>query len=243
MKVWNKNNEREKTMYKAVIFDLDNTLINFSSCETESMKRTCSDHKLFVDNVVEWDLFWKSFSEHNFRHWMDFVNGGEVKTIGDVLRFSFRDSLNLAELFHSHLSDTYWDYFCNTCFFEDGAEQLLSIFKDKYPLGIITNGISESQRKRLKAGNIDELFKSIVISDEVGIRKPKKEIFEIALNDFKLSNKEVLFVGDSLQDDYHGAMNSGIDFCFYNRQNIKLSNDIKPKYTIRTLLDLVNVVS
>jgi YjjG family noncanonical pyrimidine nucleotidase len=229
-------------MYKAVIFDLDNTLLNFSTSETESMKRTCDDHKLFVDNVVEWNLFWGAFSEHNFRHWMSFVNGGEVKTMGEVLRFSFRDSLNLEELFHSDLSDTYWNYFCNTCFFEDGAEQLLSIFKDKYPLGIITNGISESQRKRLRAGNIDELFKSIVISDEVGIRKPKKEIFEIALSDFKLSNKEVLFVGDSLQDDYHGAMNSGIDFCFYNRQNIVISNEINPKYTIINLMDLVNVV-
>jgi YjjG family noncanonical pyrimidine nucleotidase len=229
-------------MYKAIIFDLDNTLLNFSTSETVSMKRTCTDHKLFVDNAIEWGLFWEAFSGHNYRHWMDFVNGGEVKTIGDVLRFSFRDSLNLEELFHSHLSDTYWDYFCNSCFFEEGAEELLSIFKDKYPLGIITNGISESQRKRLNAGNIAELFKSIVISDEVGIRKPKKEIFEIALRDFKLSNKEVLFVGDSLQDDYHGALNSGIDFCFYNRQNIVISPDIKPRYTISTLLDLVNVV-
>jgi beta-phosphoglucomutase-like phosphatase (HAD superfamily) len=112
-------------MYKAIIFDLDNTLLNFSTCETESMKRTCNDHNLFVDSVVEWDLFWGSFSEHNFRHWMDFVNGGEVKTIGDVLRFSFRDSLNLEELFHSHLSDTYWNYFCNSCFFEVFASRIL----------------------------------------------------------------------------------------------------------------------
>jgi FMN phosphatase YigB (HAD superfamily) len=86
------------------------------------------------------------------------------------------------------------------------------------------------------------LFKSIVISDEVGIRKPKKEIFEIALQDLKLSHKEVLFVGDSLQDDYHGALNSGIDFCFYNRQSIVMPSDIKPKYAIMNLLDLVNIV-
>ncbi|SDP27064.1 putative hydrolase of the HAD superfamily [Paenibacillus sp. yr247] len=229
-------------MYKAIIFDLDNTLLNFSLCETESMRRTCNDHNLFIDDIIEWDLFWKSFSEHNFRHWMDFVNGGKVRTIGDVLRFSFRDTLDREELFHSKLSDTYWEYFCNTCIFEDGAEQILSIFKDKYPLGIITNGISESQRKRLKAGKIDEMFKSIVISDEVGIRKPRREIFEIALNDLELSNSEVLFVGDSLQDDYHGAMNSGIDFCFYNRQNIEVSKDINTKYNIRNLLDLVNVL-
>ncbi|TDF92988.1 HAD-IA family hydrolase [Paenibacillus piri] len=229
-------------MYKAVIFDLDNTLLNYSLSETESMRKTCNDHNLFIDDVIQWNLFWRSFSEHNFRHWMDFVNGGEVKTIGDVLRFSFRDTLDLEEALHSKLSDTYWNYFCNTCIFEDGAEEILPILMAKFQLGIITNGVSESQRKRLKAGKIHDIFKSIVISDEVGIRKPNKEIFNIALSDFSLSNNEVLFIGDSLQDDYHGAMNSEIDFCFYNRQNIEVSNDIKLKYNIRNLLDLVTIL-
>jgi YjjG family noncanonical pyrimidine nucleotidase len=223
--------------YKAIIFDLDNTLLNYTISELDSMKRTCDDHNLFRNDVSQWDLFWSSFSQYNFHHWMDFVNGGNVKTIGDVLRFSFRDSLKLEELFHGQLSDTYWNYFCNSCVFEDGAEQLLSNVKDRYQLGIITNGISESQRKRLKAGNIHNLFQSIVISDEVGIRKPSKEIFEIALNELNVSNEEVLFVGDSLQDDYHGAMNAGIDFCFYNRKKIEVPNDFRPKYTIKSLKD------
>jgi YjjG family noncanonical pyrimidine nucleotidase len=232
------NGSEMKIMYKAIIFDLDNTLLNYSLSEIDSMKRTCNDHSLFSNDIPQWDRFWNAFSEHNFRHWMDFVNGGTVKTIGDVLRFSFRDALNMEELFHSQLSDTYWNYFCNTCLFEDGAEQLLSNIKEKYQLGIITNGISESQRTRLKAGNIHELFQSVVISDEVGMRKPQKGIFEIALKELQVSNKEVLFVGDSLQDDYYGSMNSGIDFCFYNRQNIEISKDIRPKYMINGLVDL-----
>ncbi|WP_313640316.1 HAD-IA family hydrolase [Paenibacillus sp.] len=229
-------------MYKAIIFDLDNTLINYSTCEIEAMKRTCNDHKLFVEDTDAWYLFYEEFSGHNFRHWLNFVSGGEVKTIGEVLRYSFRDTLNLEELFHSKLSDTYWDYFCNSCYFEDGAEQILSSFKDKYDLGIISNGISEAQRKRLQAGKIYEMFRSIMISDEVGIRKPNKEIFEMALKDLQLSNHEVLFVGDSLQDDYHGAVNSEIDFCYYNRQNIEVPNNLKPNYIISSLSELVDVV-
>ncbi|OAB38398.1 hypothetical protein PGLA_20090 [Paenibacillus glacialis] len=42
-------------------------------------------------------------------------------------------------------------------------------------------GISESPRKRLRAGNIDHLFTSLVVSDEVGIRKPHKEIFDMKI--------------------------------------------------------------
>lgn len=229
-------------MYKAIIFDLDNTLINYSTCEIEAMKRTCNDHNLFVEDIQAWSLFYGEFSGHNFRHWMNFVGGGEVKTIGEVLRYSFRDTLKQEQLFHSKLSDTYWDYFCNSCYFEEGAEQILTSFKDKYALGIITNGISEAQRKRLQAGKIYEIFKSIMISDEVGIRKPDKRIFEMSLIDLQLSNHEVLFVGDSLQDDYHGAMNSDIDFCYYNRQNIEVPKDLKPNYMISSLLELKDVV-
>lgn len=229
-------------MYKAIIFDLDNTLINYSTCEIEAMKRTCTDHNLFVEDTDAWSLFYGEFSGHNFRHWMNFVGGGEVKTIGEVLRYSFRDTLKQEELLHSKLSDTYWDYFCNSCYFEEGAEQILASFKDKYSLGIITNGISEAQRKRLQAGKIYEIFKSIMISDEVGIRKPDKKIFELSLKDLQLSNHEVLFVGDSLQDDYHGAVNSDIDFCYYNRQNIEIPIDLKPNYMISSLLELKDVV-
>ncbi len=229
-------------MYKAIIFDLDNTLINYTQCELESMKRTCNDHSLFNQDAAQWELFWQTYLVHNERYWIDFVTGGSIKTINDVLKFSFRDTLNLEEILHSKLSDTYWNYFCNTCFFENGAEQLLEHTREKYQLGIITNGISSSQRTRLRAGNIDSLFQSIVISDEVGIRKPKKEIFEMALNELNVSHKEALFVGDSLQDDYQGSINSGIDFCYYNRQNVKLSADVKPKYVVNDLLDLVRVM-
>jgi YjjG family noncanonical pyrimidine nucleotidase len=232
-----------KNMYKAIIFDLDNTILNYDQCEVDSMKRTCNTHKLFHDDdMIQWNSFWRTFSEHNFRYWMNFVNGGEVKTIGDVLMKSFRDTLNKDDKLHKDLSETYWNYFCNTCFFEDGANHVLSNVQKKFQLGIITNGLSESQRKRLSTGKIYELFQSIVISDEVGVRKPKKEIFEIALKELKVTNTDVLFIGDSLQDDYQGSKNAGIDFCYYNRKKSEISNDIKPKYIINDLIELLNVV-
>lgn len=179
-------------MYKAIIFDLDNTLLNYDQCELDSMRRTCNAHELFVDDDVLWSAFWQTFVGHNYRYWTDFVNGGQVKTIEDVLTNSFRDTLNRDDKLHRQLTDTYWNNFCNTCYFEEGAIHVLSHLSEKYPLGIITNGISVAQRKRLKVGNIADLFQSIVISDEVGVRKPKREIFEIALNELKVSKPKYI---------------------------------------------------
>src|SRR5690606_25197336 len=104
--------------------------------------------------------------------------------------------------------------------------------------GMITNGYADSQRKRLRACGIEQYFHSLVISDEVGIRKPDPSIFELALDELGQDQGEVLFVGDSLQDDYRGAINAGIDFCFYNRDGIKLTEAETPKYEVANLAEL-----
>lgn len=229
-------------MYKAIIFDLDNTILNYSLSELSSMKYTLLEHNLFVDDHDQWTMFWNAYSTYNSRHWLDFVNNnGSIKSIEEVLISSFRDALPLQHSLHEKLSSTYWEHFCTTFHFEEGAEEMLRLINTKYKMGIISNGISKAQRRRLAAGNILELFHSIVVSDEVGVRKPNKEIFEISLNELGLSKAEVLFIGDSISDDYQGALNAGIDFCFYNRKNQELTEK-KPKFVIRKLQDLLRVI-
>ncbi|QTH45794.1 HAD family hydrolase [Cohnella sp. LGH] len=227
-------------MYKAIIFDLDNTLLDYSFSELDAMKRTLADHRLFVDEEEQWEAFWTIFSQHNLRHWMDFVNNrGPHRSIQDVLISSFRDSLEADASQHERLTASYWDYFCNTCYFENGARDVLDFARARYKLGIISNGIGEAQRLRLAAGEIFNLFHSVVVSDEVGIRKPRKEIFEYALEELRLAPRDVLFVGDSLTDDYEGARNAGIDFCFYNRGKKELVDSHSPKYVIREMRELL----
>ncbi|MNJ73661.1 putative HAD-hydrolase YfnB [compost metagenome] len=86
------------------------------------------------------------------------------------------------------------------------------------------------------------MFESIVVSDEVGVRKPRKEIFEISLHELRLSSSEVLFIGDSLTDDYQGARNAGIDFCYYNRNGISVPSEYELKYSVRQLNELLHVI-
>ena len=230
-------------MYKAIIFDLDNTLLNYSLSELDSMKRTVRDHQLLADEEMEWGAFWATYTKHNFRHWMDFVNKtGTHQSIEDVLISSFRDTLNMNPSQHEMLSYTYWNHFCNTCYFEGGAEEVLHSLKSQYKLGIISNGIGDAQRKRLTVGNVRDMFESVIVSDEVGVKKPRKEIFELSLNELELFNHEVLFIGDSLSDDYHGAKNAGIDFCFYNRDDIQMTSAYQPKYVVNELQELLKVI-
>jgi 2-haloacid dehalogenase len=225
--------------YKAIIFDLDNTLLNYSVSELKSMQRTVQEHGLMHRNSFTWDDFWSLFSRINMVYWNERNKYGH--NIYQVLEFSFQDTLKELRLDHSEskiLANLYWKTFCNACDFEEYATDILSQLHGRYRLAIISNGIGEAQRSRLLAGGIDHYFDALVISDEVGYWKPDKEIFDEALKRLNINPSEALFVGDSLNDDYHGALNAGIDFCYYNRKGSPIENSVQPKYMIQTLQNI-----
>ena len=228
-------------MYRAIIFDFDNTLINYTQCEQEALKHTLVHHGILQEEESEWTRFQEIYNPINWSYW----ENRHGYTREQLTLFTFRDALHhylgdskAAEL----LADTYWDVFCNSCYFEPGAHDTLQYIADYYRVGMITNGYSDSQRKRLRACGIEQYFHSLVISDEVGIRKPDTGIFEVALQDLGFKRSEVLFVGDSLNDDYEGARNAGIDFCFYNRDAVRLGDEYAPEYEVKRLLQLKDIL-
>ncbi|MCR2823443.1 YjjG family noncanonical pyrimidine nucleotidase [Lederbergia panacisoli] len=222
--------------YKAIIFDLDNTLLNYSLSELKSMQKTVEEHGLIHRELFTWDEFWNVYTTINTNYWNDRVKSNY--SIYQVLEYSFNDTfknLNLDSSESKLLADFYWNTFCEACDFEEYAQELLSHLHGKYRLAIISNGIGEAQRRRLSAGGIDHFFEELIISDEVGYWKPDKEIFNQALRRLDIQRTDALFVGDSLHDDYFGALNAGIDFCFYNRLGHTIEKDIRPKYMIENL--------
>jgi 2-haloacid dehalogenase len=227
--------------YKAIIFDLDNTLLNYSVSELRSMQRTVQEHGLFYNELFSWDNFWSLFSKTNINYWNERNKSGY--NISQILEFSFQDTLKQLKLDHSEskkLANLYWNTFCSACDFEEYATDILSDLHGSYKLAIISNGIGEAQRGRLAAGGIDHYFDTLVISDEVGCWKPDKEIFVEALKRLNVNHTEALFVGDSLNDDYFGALNAGIDFCYYNRKGNPIGNIVRPKYMIESLKKISN---
>lgn len=229
--------------YKAILFDLDNTLLNYSMSELKSMQNTVEKHGLIHKEAFSWDAFWALFSDVNFRYWNERLISNY--TIHQVLEYSFRDTLEELALDHSEasiLSALYWKTFCLACDFEDHAMEVLTHLHGRHKLAIISNGIGEAQRSRLAAGGMNHFFDALIISDEVGYWKPDKKIFDEALKRLGIDRTEALFIGDSLRDDYHGAINAGIDFCYYNRQGQPIDADVRPKYMINSLMNVASLL-
>ncbi|PYI51570.1 HAD family hydrolase [Paenibacillus flagellatus] len=231
-------------MYKAIIFDLDNTLLDYDRCESDSLLMTGGRHGFEQWERFTWEAFRATFDPINWTYWSERVV--RKLTIHQVLEYSFRDTLEKLERDKGEaeaLARTYWEHFCAICHFEEGAPELLADLHGSRKLAVVSNGIGEAQRRRTASGGIDHLFDAFVVSDEVGLWKPDRTIFEVALRELGLDRSEVLFVGDSLQDDYAGARNAGIDFCFYNRKRVTLDRGYEPDYVIERIGDIRGVLS
>jgi putative hydrolase of the HAD superfamily len=93
---------------------------------------------------------------------------------------------------------------------DGSAEAVVTDLVRDHRLALVTNGASDVQREKLAATTLAPLFTAIVISAEVGIGKPDRRIFDIALRAIGADAGEAVMVGDSLLRDVAGAQSAGI---------------------------------
>ncbi|MGD8415792.1 MAG: HAD family hydrolase [Pseudomonadales bacterium] len=92
----------------------------------------------------------------------------------------------------------------------NGAVEVLSNLQAQgVPIGVITNGGSFNQRKKLRNSGLETMVDEILISEECGIRKPDPEIFLMACRRLGVSANDSWFVGDNPTADIIGANRVG----------------------------------
>jgi putative hydrolase of the HAD superfamily len=95
----------------------------------------------------------------------------------------------------------------------------------------------------LEAAGIRDLFATIVVSDAVGWRKPRPDIFEVALARTGAAPARTLFVGDRADIDVAGAHRVGMDAAWINPDAAPLPEGVDaPRYEIRDLAELEAIV-
>jgi putative hydrolase of the HAD superfamily len=96
------------------------------------------------------------------------------------------------------------------CRSQPGVRESLARIGAEYRLGIVTNGSGVAQRAKLAALGLEGLFAPLIISEEVGFRKPDARIFELAIADWGAPAEAVIFVGDDPVADIAGAAAVGM---------------------------------
>ena len=146
------------------------------------------------------------------------------------------DFASMAKLYTENLS--------RQPFVMEGAKELLLSLQNDFEIYIITNGIAFVQRGRMGASSINNLFKKLYISEEMGFEKPDIRYFERVFDDIEnFDPKRALIIGDSLSSDIKGAVNCGIDSCYFSPSGKLPTGNIQPTYTITKLSQLHNILN
>ena len=118
------------------------------------------------------------------------------------------------------------------------ALQVLRELGQTFRLGLVTNGPGDLQYDKLNVSGLKGCFGVVVVSREVGIAKPDPRIFAIALDRLGVAASDSVFVGDNPKTDIKGARAAGIKAIWLNRDNSPQPDGIAPDGTIHSLSEL-----
>jgi FMN phosphatase YigB (HAD superfamily) len=119
--------------------------------------------------------------------------------------------------------------------------EVLERISMEYDTSLVTN-LSDSSfiHRTLRKLGLESYFDSVVVSDDVGWRKPHPKIFETFLKSLRVEPEETVYVGDDLDADIKGARDMDITSVLILREkeiNNKTNGHL-PDYTVNSLLDL-----
>ena len=228
--------------YTTILFDADDTLLDFNKDETQALLKTLQSH-----GVPTTDENIRAYKEINIGLWKALERGEIDKPTLKKVRFSLffqkigfettQDTFAINEEYLSNLGDG-----GNLL---PGAKELIDHLKAKgYDLYIVTNGIEHTQKRRLIKAGILPCFSEIFVSETVGYQKPRKEYFDYVLGHIKEKDiGRVLLIGDSLTSDIKGATDAGID-CIWLRHNSATDySGYKPDYIISDIKEAEDMIS
>jgi FMN phosphatase YigB (HAD superfamily) len=229
-------------MYKAILFDLDGTLLDFHACEVKALRDAFRDAGYHVDSEAPWAEIWEAYAPISSSYWGRRVEEGWSRD--EVVERIMRDTLvalGKDERTAPAIAGAYWEGFCRTAYLNPGAREILERLSHHFKLGLVSNGDGSAQRGRLQAAGLERYLQFVAISSETGYAKPAREIFDLALTELGVCAREALYVGDSVEHDYDGARNAGIDFCYYQPDE-QSHTELQPRFRVSDLRKLVRVL-
>ena len=107
--------------------------------------------------------------------------------------------------------DAYFSAFCRFCFLLPGTRETLGVLKQSYRLGLLSNFThGPAAREIIERVGLIEFFEIILISGELGYRKPHPLVFDRLIEHLAFEKDQILFVGDDPEADIAGAKGAGI---------------------------------
>ena len=224
--------------YRTVLFDADNTLLDFMRSEREALTDT-----LLKMGVTPDENMIATYSRINDANWRRLERGEITKTELRVNRFAeFCDCYGWS-FDAAAMAEAYTNALGTKRFLMAGALEVCRTLSKDCRLYIITNGIASVQHGRFDSSPLAPLFTGAFISDEMGCEKPSKAFFDIvAANIPDFDPATTLVVGDSLTSDIAGGIGAGLDTCWFNTKKSAVPEQMPITYVVEKLEEILPLV-
>jgi len=228
--------------YQHLYFDLDHTLWDFDLNARVTLTEVYAAFDLDTRVDANFDDFYKKYLFHNETLWSryhkGFITAEDLKwkrMWRTLLDYKIADEQLARDLSGKFLEilPTQKQVFPYT------FEILDYLAEKNYRLHLITNGFEKTQWSKLKNSGLDKYFDQVITSEKSNSVKPRKEIFTYALNAAGADLANSIMIGDNIEADIQGAIDSGMDSIFVN--HINATTAVIPTYTITHLRQLEDI--
>ena len=228
--------------YKNLFIDLDNTIYDFSGASRESFRETYDllHYERYFDSF---EHYLSLYEPYNLELWRIYGEGKITKE--ELNRRRYSHPLECVGVNDQQLADT----FCREALgriptkgpLMPGALELLEYLRPKYNMYILSNGFKELQSRKMRTAGIDGYFDALILSEDIGINKPNRELYEYALVRTGSKLNESLMIGDMFDTDIVGAANIGMEQMYYNPKE-KKGHAFSPTYEVTHLLQIKEIL-
>ncbi|WP_372767577.1 YjjG family noncanonical pyrimidine nucleotidase [Lutibacter sp.] len=211
---------------KHIFFDLDHTLWDFETNSNIAFETIFKKHKVKVE-LQKFLNYYRGINEDYWKLYRDEKISKEELRLGRLkdtfVKLNHKVDIQLIE----DLSIGYIDVLPNNNQLFEGTHEILEHLYVNYKLHIITNGFNEVQSKKIKNSGLNKYFDKIITSEDAGVKKPNRVIFEYALALTNAVSEESMMIGDNWEADIMGAKDAGFDVIFCNFNEQPVSENIK----------------
>lgn len=191
--------------YKGILLDLDNTLYSYEEPHAQGMQAVLSKVAPCI-NSRDFQLMFEAARQDIHQRLQD------TAASHNRLLY-FQRTLELLQInditLPSVLNDIYWETFLSHMHLYDGVIDFLTAHQHQ-KIAIVTDLTAAVQFKKLIRLNLAPYIDAVVTSEEVGVEKPNRKIFETACSKLGLTFHEVCMIGDCYEKDIEGSLALGI---------------------------------
>lgn len=223
---------------KAVLLDIDNTLLDFSKCSYLAMQKSFVEHGLPFSQKV-----YTTFTEVNEVLWKRIEKGDYTRDLLHKERWNKIFGMLGINYDGEKVEQSFLDNLYDCVVVIDGAKEIVEYLASKYPVYTASNAPNDQQYNRLKVSGLYPYITKVFTSEALGVDKPQKLFFDKCFAQMNgVLPENTVMIGDSLSADIKGAKQYGLKTIWYNHLALPIPQEKFFDAKVDKLIDIKEIL-